>query len=198
MPTSRPWTRTRCSAIGSSSAGRISASSGKQGEGPESSFAPAARSSLEPRTALWITAQGRFADARERPAGVQPGVAHLARRLKQAVILPLALEYPFWEERYPEALARFGQAIVVERGADRSVEEWRTCIEEALASAQDALAAEAQRRDPAAFETLVGGKAGVGGVYDCWRSLRARRARRPFPTPSTALTGVLPAPGGSS
>ena len=70
-----------------------------------------------PRTALWITPQGRFADARERPPGIQPGVAHLARRLEQAVILPLALEYPFWEERHPEALARFGPAIVVERGA---------------------------------------------------------------------------------
>ena len=112
-----------------------------------------------PRTALWITAQGRFADARERPPGIQPGVAHLAHRLDQAVILPLALEYPFWEERRPEALARFGQAIVVERGADRTVEEWRTCIEAALTSTQDALVREAQRRDPAAFQTLVGGKA---------------------------------------
>ncbi len=86
----------------------------------------------QPRTALWITAQGRFADARERPPRIQPGVAHLASRLDQAVILPLALEYPFWDERRPEALARFGQAIVVERGGDRTVEEWRTCIEAAL------------------------------------------------------------------
>ena len=34
--------------------------------------------SLEPRTALWITAQGRFADAQERPPAIQSGVAHLA------------------------------------------------------------------------------------------------------------------------
>ncbi len=127
-----------------------------------------------PRTALWITPQGRFADARERPPGVQPGVAHLAHRLKQAVILPLALEYPFWEERRPEALARFGQAIVVERGTDRTVEGWRTCIEAALTRTQDALDCEARYRDPAAFETLVGGKAGVGGVLDGARWLRAR------------------------
>ncbi|HMF36402.1 MAG TPA: phytoene desaturase family protein [Isosphaeraceae bacterium] len=148
-------------------------------------------------TALWITAQGRFADARERPPGVQPGVAHLARRLKQAVILPVALEYPFWEERYPEALARFGQAIVVERGADRSVEKWRTCIEGALASTQDALACEAQRRDPAAFETLVGGKAGVGGIYECWQWFRRRRLGTHFRA-EHGVTGVLPAPGGPS
>ena len=99
-----------------------------------------------PRTALWITAQGRFADARERPPGVQPGVAHLAYRLEQAAILPLALEYPFWEERRPEALARFGQAILIERGTDRTVEQWRTCIEGALTSTQTARFCEARRR----------------------------------------------------
>ena len=30
-----------------------------------------------------------------------------------------------------------------------------------------------RRRDPLAFETVVGGKSGVGGVYDRWRQLRA-------------------------
>lgn len=150
-----------------------------------------------PATALWIATQGRFADARERPPGVQPGVAHLARRMKQAVILPLALEYPFWEERYPEALARFGRAIVVDRGPDRSVEEWRNCISEALARTQDALACEAQVRDPAAFETLVGGKAGVGGIYDWWRWLRARLLGTHFRA-EHGPAGVLPAPEGPS
>jgi hypothetical protein len=29
-------------------------------------------------------------------------------------------------------------------------------------------------RDAAQFEVLVGGRAGVGGVYDLWRRLRAR------------------------
>jgi 1-acyl-sn-glycerol-3-phosphate acyltransferase len=123
-----------------------------------------------PRTALWITPQGRFADPRERPPGIQPGVAHLAHRLEKAVILPLALEYPFWDDRRPEALARFGPAIVIERGSDRTVEEWRTCIEAALAHTQDALVRQARVRGPASFETLVGGKAGVGGDRDRDRS----------------------------
>lgn len=148
-----------------------------------------------PQTALWITTQGRFADVRERPPGVLPGVAHLARRLQGAVILPLALEYPFWEERYPEVLARFGRPIVVGPRADRSVEEWRTCIEEALADTQDALASAAQRRDPAAFDTLVGGKAGIGGIYDWWRWLKACLFGRPFRA-EHGEKGVLPAPGG--
>jgi diapolycopene oxygenase len=127
-----------------------------------------------PRTALWLTPQGRFADPRERPPGIQHGVAHLAHRLENAVILPLALEYPFWDNRRPEALARFGPAIVVERGTDRTVEEWRNCIGGALVQAQNALASEARLRDPAAFETLVGRKAGAGPVPGRARWLRAR------------------------
>ena len=149
----------------------------------------------QPRTALWITAQGRFADARERPVAIQPGVAHLARRLERAVILPLALEYPFWQARCPEALARFGPAIVLERGADRTVAQWRMCIEQSLAGAQDALAGEAQSREPDVFETLVGGKAAVGSVHDFRRPLLARVFGKGF-RPEHGDLGVLPAPRG--
>ena len=151
-----------------------------------------------PRTALWITPQGRFADVRERPPGVQPGVAHLAHRLERAVILPLALEYPFWEERHPEALARFGPAIVVERGTDRTVEEWRTCIEAALARAQDALLSEARHRGPDAFETLVNGKAGFGGVRDRSLSSRARYLGAHFRAGFGGGGGAVVAPQGPS
>ena len=126
-----------------------------------------------PRTALWVTAQGRFTDVRERPVRLRRGVAHLARRLDGGVVLPLALEYPFWEERFPEALARFGAPIPIGNGADLTVGEWTRRIEAGLEAAQDALAVEAAARDPLAFETVVGGKSGVGGVYDRWRQLRA-------------------------
>lgn len=64
-----------------------------------------------PRTALWIAAEGRFTDPRERPVRLRSGISHLAARVREAVLLPLALEYPFWEERTPEALARFGEEI---------------------------------------------------------------------------------------
>jgi hypothetical protein len=113
------------------------------------------------------------------------------------VILPLALEYVFWEERYPEALVRFGPTVLVESGAGRSAEVWRTRIEEALASTQDALALEARRRDPAAFEVLVAGKTGTGGVYDGWRWLRALLRGEPF-RPEHGTGRVRSAPGGSS
>jgi 1-acyl-sn-glycerol-3-phosphate acyltransferase len=123
-------------------------------------------------TAVWITGQGQFCDVRERPVRLRPGIAHLARRLDGGCIVPLALEYPFWNERYPEALARFGTPIAIGRGADRSVADWLARIEAGVTTAQEELAAAAMKRDPARFRTLVGGSVGVGGVYDAWRRLR--------------------------
>jgi hypothetical protein len=54
------------------------------------------------------------------PAGVEQD--HLGQEVALAVanrggiVVTLALEYPFWEERLPEALARFGEPILIERG----------------------------------------------------------------------------------
>jgi phytoene desaturase len=149
-----------------------------------------------PNAALWVTAQGEFTDPRQRPVRLRPGVGHLLRRLEGAVILPLALEYPFWQERLPEALARFGGPVPVGRGRDLSVQHWMQRIEAGLTAAQDALAAEALRRAPQAFEVLLGGRAGVGGIYDLWRRLRARlrgerfQAAHAADDPATAFGGV--------
>jgi 1-acyl-sn-glycerol-3-phosphate acyltransferase len=121
----------------------------------------------QPGNALWITAQGRFADPRERPVVLKSGVGHLVQRLTSGHVVPLALEYPFWDERYPEALARFGEPLPITAGP--SAENWLTRITAALEVTQDALRADALTRDPARFETLIGGSVGVGGVYDWWR-----------------------------
>lgn len=126
-----------------------------------------------PDTALWITAQGHFADPRQRPPALEPGVAALAEAMDgRGCVLPLALELPFWAEKRPEALLHFGAPLPAadlppERSASLAV------IEVALANAQDALAAASLTRDPAAFTTLLGGSVGVGGIYDLWRRARA-------------------------
>lgn len=128
-----------------------------------------------PEAALWVAAQGRFTDPRERPPGLRPGVAHLVQGL-DVTILPLALEYPFWTERFPEVLARFGTPL----RCLGSVAQWHADIETGLAATQDALAAEAQARSPAAFQVVLAGRTGVGGVYDTWRRLRAWLHGVPF------------------
>ena len=131
----------------------------------------------DPATLLWITAEGAFTDPRIRPVRLRPGIAHLAHRAR-AVVLPLAMEFPFWNERKPEALARFGPKL--DGTGYESVAAWTAALEQALMASMDALAAGAMSRDPARFITLVRGETGIGGVYDLWRRAAAWRTGRHF------------------
>jgi hypothetical protein len=110
---------------------------------------------------------------------LQPGLSHLARRVPGAVLVPLAMEYVFWNERKPEALCRFGAPI--DTGRHRTVAEWTVLLEGALTETMDALVTESSARNPALFTPLVRGAAGVGGMYDLWRRgrglVQGRRVR---------------------
>ncbi|NJO38063.1 MAG: acyltransferase [Rhizobiales bacterium] len=127
----------------------------------------------EPGAMLWVTAPGRFQDVRERPLRLQPGIAHLAKRHPGTLVLPLAIEYPFWNERYPEVLLRFGAPIDAGDFADEPTTVLLDHVEHGLAAAMDGLAELSQTRDPSRFETLLAGKVGIGGVYDLWRRAKA-------------------------
>ena len=120
---------------------------------------------------LWITAQGEFSDSRARPIKLRPGIAHLLRRTPGATVLPLAMEYSFWNEAKPEALARFGTPV--DAGRERSVAEWVAELEAALTRTADELAADSMRRDPRLFTRLMRGSAAVGPIYGAYRRLRA-------------------------
>lgn len=125
-------------------------------------------------TALWLAAEGRCADPRERPVHLRSGISHLAARVRSAVLLPLAFEYPFWEERLPEALARFGEEIPA-GDADLDPGDWTPILESRLESALEELAAESLARDASRFEVLLQG--GASGVFEAWRRLKGRLAR---------------------
>ena len=122
---------------------------------------------------FWVTAQGAFADPRDRPVAIRPGVGHAAAGNESGLIVPLAVEYPFWNERCPEILVAFGPALRIDGVGGGGADEWTTVLERALEAAQDRLAAAAQRRDPAAFTTLLSGRVGVGFVYDLVRRVKA-------------------------
>ena len=126
-----------------------------------------------PNAAYWITAQGRFRDVRDRPIALKPGVARLAEIAPHAVFLPLAVEYAFWEERGAEACVAFGAPIPGETLAALPRRERIAVIEAALTATLDRLAVDVRARDPAAFATVLHGRAGIGGVYDGWRRLIA-------------------------
>ncbi|MGI4977168.1 MAG: lysophospholipid acyltransferase family protein [Janthinobacterium lividum] len=134
----------------------------------------------DPSGVLWVTAQGRFADARQRPVVLRPGLAHLARLAPDALLLPLAAEYPFWNESRPEALLRFGTPVEAAALRGRSAREGTRVLEAALELTMDDLARDAVARDAAPFRMLLEGGAGVGGVYDLWRRGRAVVSGRSF------------------
>jgi 1-acyl-sn-glycerol-3-phosphate acyltransferase len=130
-----------------------------------------------PGTMLWVTAEGHFTDARTRPVRLRPGLAHLARRVPDAVIIPMAIEYTFWNERQPEALLRFGLPVKADAN---DVASWNEALEQRLAETMDALAGDAISRDPTRFRPVLRGRTGVGGIYDIWRRLSAlARLKRP-------------------
>ncbi len=147
----------------------------------------------QPRSLLAITPQGRFADARERPPGFQPGLGLLARRAPRAVYVPVAVEYVFWNERLPEILVRLGEPVGFEReSASAFSSAYLTRLfEEKFVENQDALAEEARRRDPAAFRRLLGGAEGQGGIYDLWRRAKAWWRREEF-DPAHSMSNRTP------
>jgi 1-acyl-sn-glycerol-3-phosphate acyltransferase len=144
-----------------------------------------------PNTSVWITAQGRLTDVRVRPPRLRPGIGHVVRRLNQGVVLTLALEYAFWEERLPEALARFGDAIRIDCGRDLGAAEWVERIESSLAATQDALMADAMNRAADAFQMVLVGKAAIGGTCDRWQKAWALVRGERF-HPETAPKGGRP------
>lgn len=133
-----------------------------------------------PDHALWVTAQGRFADARARPLALQAGIARLADLAPHAVFLPLAIEYAFWTERGAEALVAFGPSREAGELLALPREERLALLSADLEQVMDRLAADVIARDPAAFRPIVRGRAGVGGIYDAWRRLAAALRGRRF------------------
>jgi 1-acyl-sn-glycerol-3-phosphate acyltransferase len=151
----------------------------------------------DPNHSLWITVQGEFTDPRIRPVSVRPGAGHLLANLEQGTLWPLVMEFPFWEEAFPEALIRFGAPVPLCRtspGADKdwggenpgtqthsgthpgdpkpfSPKAWNARIARILERTMDDLARDAMTRDPARFVTIIKGKSRVGGMFDRLRRM---------------------------
>ena len=149
-----------------------------------------------PRSTLWITPQGEFADVR-RPIRVRPGAPALAAQLseRRLDVVALALEYVYWTDRRPELMLA---ARPVERpkadeanGGRSSTTDWTRAIRETMQANSAALAEAVISRDDGRFDVLVGrsseaGAARVNPLYDVWMRATGRagavRAREQRPT----------------
>jgi 1-acyl-sn-glycerol-3-phosphate acyltransferase len=127
----------------------------------------------EPNSVLWLTPEGHFTDARLRPPVFKDGLATLLARTSSATLVPIAIEYIFWDERNPEILVSCGNPIHTSDSYQFTAAEWNAALGTAMAATQDDLAQLAMSRDPAQFESLLAGGAGVGICYDLWQRLRS-------------------------
>jgi hypothetical protein len=127
----------------------------------------------QPRSLLWLTAQGEFQDVRERPVVLKPGVAAVAARCPEAVCVPLAFEYVFGPERLPEIWVWLGEPL---RGERRGLTDCARSLE----AVQDRLAERVKSRDSTGFRVLVRGGSGAGGIYDLCRRAACWLRGRPF------------------
>jgi 1-acyl-sn-glycerol-3-phosphate acyltransferase len=124
-------------------------------------------------TAVYITPQGRFVDVRDEQP-FETGLAHVASRLGRGAIVPMAVEYTFWNESTPEILVEFGgpfDASSPEMAA-RTKTEWNDLLERELRRTQFSLARKGMARDPAPFKSIIRGRVGEGGLYDVARRLK--------------------------
>jgi 1-acyl-sn-glycerol-3-phosphate acyltransferase len=119
---------------------------------------------------LWITPQGDFTDVRARPVVFRAGLSALLRQVPRVTILPLALEYTFWDERLPEALALLGEPVHCSATDTGDAGEK---VAAALGRTQDQLAELSAHRDAKLFTSVLAGSAGTGGIYGVWQRLRA-------------------------
>lgn len=126
------------------------------------------------RNVLWLTPQGRFADVRERPAKFAGGLGVLLSQIREATIQPIALEYTFWNERQPEALALVGEPIFQTPSDPKHAEDITRICEEKLTAAQDELATLSILRDPQPFTKILEGRGGTQGLYGAWQRLLGR------------------------
>jgi 1-acyl-sn-glycerol-3-phosphate acyltransferase len=138
---------------------------------------------------VWITPQGRFSDPRETPLEFKPGLGALATRVEGLTLLPLAIEYTFWDERLPETLLRLGAPVRI--GLDVRTDEATSHLAEALSTVMQDLKVAAVARDARAFEVLLSGSRGTGGIYGLGRWVRGFMTRRPVRLDHTERAVIL-------
>ncbi|MFO0011922.1 MAG: lysophospholipid acyltransferase family protein [Planctomycetota bacterium] len=139
-----------------------------------------------PQSSLWVTPEGRFTDCRDHSQPLMPGLAHLAASFPSVSLVPLAIEYPFWEEPRPMIAVRFGPRQSYE--GHLSKRECGERLHEALRQTQRDLASAVMQREAEAFEYLIAPRAARTSWYDTIRAWTAWYHGQPFDPRHSAVT----------
>lgn len=137
-----------------------------------------------PRTVLWITPQGRFADVRAE-LELRPGAAAIAARTPGVRVVSLSIEYSFWLDQRPEMFLRLAPVAGPEKP---SMARWHRALKEGMAENAAALAELVIARNPWAFESLLESRAGINPAMNFLLRLRGK-------SPDIDSARVLHAPG---
>jgi 1-acyl-sn-glycerol-3-phosphate acyltransferase len=133
-----------------------------------------------PFASIWITPEGRFCDVRDQSQSLMPGLAHLATRVETTSFVPLALEYPFWDDSRPHIFGAFGKPLSRANVSCSDKQSWNLELTNALRETQSILAEQVIKRDPKAFRYLIASRAKRLGVYDVARRWAAWLRGRDF------------------
>jgi 1-acyl-sn-glycerol-3-phosphate acyltransferase len=133
-----------------------------------------------PGATLWITPESQFQDPRKRPIVFRPGLGALMSRSGRMTCVPVAIEYVYWNERLPEILVNVGEPLEIADGTMEDARTWTNLLSYAMAATLDELAMLAMDRDPEAFETVLSGSSGTGGIYELWKRFTSAITGRPY------------------
>jgi 1-acyl-sn-glycerol-3-phosphate acyltransferase len=133
-----------------------------------------------PRVSLWITPEGKFCDVRDHEQPLMPGLAHLVSKLNHTTVIPLALEYGFWDDSRPHIFGQFGDHLNCEQSRLVDKSACKEHLTQMLRKTQRELASAVIKRDPQPFNYLMSSHAKRLSWYDFARKWAAWLKGRSF------------------
>lgn len=127
-----------------------------QGRRGARQFMTAGRSMLAvPGSMLWVAGSPQPTDPRTRPPVIDLAITHLARKMPDITLLPVAMEHPYWDHAQPETLVRFGEPINTQDVGKRTIDGWQTLLQRRLQTVMERLGEEAGDHLPGDFDTVI-------------------------------------------
>jgi chlorobactene lauroyltransferase len=138
----------------------------------------AATLKAQPGRGVFIFPQGTMTPNERRPLQFYSGVAHLARRIGQVRLVPIALRYEFMQEQRADAFISIGAARTVANLATPQMRTLTNDLAATLTAELDALSADIVAERLADFHTIMRGGGGIDRVFDRAMSRDRRESRR--------------------